>query len=627
MNDFTTDDWVDVEIAKCLLAESPRSFFVFAGAGSGKTRSLILALEAVLAARESEFAPQGQSVAVITFTNAAANEISERLQHSELVKVSTIHSFAWSLVREFSHDIREWLKGQLEQAIITAEAAGGKPGTKKEDVRLYKLGQDKALLTELDSIRRFTYNPAGDNREQGALGHSQVIKLAADLLITKPTLARILITRHPVLLIDESQDTNKHLLEAFMSVASTHAGRFVLGLFGDSMQRIYNEGKTDMEAAVPADWAQPVKVMNHRSPSRIVQLSNRIRAEGDGRIQQAREDGGDGCVRLFIAANGSDPGRVEVEAARHMAEATGDSNWLLLGPNDVDPSGTIHVKRLILEHSMAAERLGFGDLYRALRALPNDRTNVLDGSVPELQVFLKEVVSLIDAHGRGDAFSVARIVREGSPLLSSAILRESSAEPGALRQRLLEADAAVGELAALWGEGAMPTFGAVVRSLSETGLFTLRAALKVALLTYEKEGDEESLTESDSAWHRAFAVPFSEVENYGRYFAGGTSFATHQGVKGLEFPRVMVVISDDEAKGFMFSYEKLMGVKKPTAADAANAASGKDSSLSRTRRLMYVTATRASKFLAVVAYTTEPESVRQFALSNKWFFEDEIVLL
>jgi len=47
----------------------------------------------------------------------------------------------------------------------------------------------------------------------------------------------------PILLIDESQDTNKALIEALFAVQAAHCSRFLLGLLGDMMQRIYNDGK------------------------------------------------------------------------------------------------------------------------------------------------------------------------------------------------------------------------------------------------------------------------------------------------------------------------------------------------------------------------------------------------
>ena len=42
--DDHVDDHVDEEIQRCFLKEDPKCFFVFAGAGSGKTRSLIKTL-------------------------------------------------------------------------------------------------------------------------------------------------------------------------------------------------------------------------------------------------------------------------------------------------------------------------------------------------------------------------------------------------------------------------------------------------------------------------------------------------------------------------------------------------------------------------------------------------------
>jgi len=45
------------------------------------------------------------------------------------------------------------------------------------------------------------------------------------------------------LLIDESQDTNKTLMEALLVVQSQQKKKFLLGLFGDTMQRIYADGK------------------------------------------------------------------------------------------------------------------------------------------------------------------------------------------------------------------------------------------------------------------------------------------------------------------------------------------------------------------------------------------------
>lgn len=114
---------------------------------------------------------------------------------------------------------------------------------------------------------------------------------------------------------------------------------------------------------------------------------------------------------------------------------------------------------------------------------------------------------------------------------------------------------------------------------------------------------------------------------YATYVSDSSRFATHQGVKGLEFPRVMVILDDTESRGFLFSYEKLFGAKKQTATDLKNEKEGKDTSNRRTARLFYVACTRAMESLAVVAYSDNPELVKNTALNNGWFSEDEIQII
>lgn len=626
-SDPAVDDHVDDEIAECLATDAPRSFFLYAGAGSGKTRSLVNAVQHGVTSRGHELSLRGQQIAVITFTNAAADEISNRLNFDPLVRVSTIHSFAWDLVQEFQKDIGDWVKSELSATIERLESQKSRAGSKREADRLHRLQSAQQRIFTLDKIRRFTYNPTGANRAQEALNHSQVISLATGFLTTKPLLGQILATRYPILFIDESQDTNKDLLEAFMQVAEEHHGEFLLGLFGDTMQRIYTDGKADIAKSVPSTWATPVKVMNHRSPERIVQLSNRIRNDVDTHVQEARDDRGDGIVRLFIASSGSDVKAVESAVAHQMSAITRDPGWSTPVSPDAPSTDCPDVKRLILEHHMAAQRLGFAKLFSALYPLEAERTSLMDGSISGLQVFLKQIAPLMSAHGRNDKFSMARIVRENSPLMAKQALEEASKRQGALQQILDECQAAVDQLTRLWKAKATPTLGEIAAVMDETGLFPLAPVVRTALATEFQDDSDDTVRTEIAAWQACLAAPFSELTHYGAYINSASPFDTHQGVKGLEFPRVMVVISDSEARGFMFSYEKLLGAKTLTETDTKNQTAGKESSLDRTRRLMYVTCSRATQSLAIVAYTQQPAAIRSFAVDNNWFSEDEIALV
>ena len=105
------------------------------------------------------------------------------------------------------------------------------------------------------------------------------------------------------------------------------------------------------------------------------------------------------------------------------------------------------------------------------------------------------------------------------------------------------------------------------------------------------------------------------------------SFGTHQGVKGLEFERVMAILDDNEANGFLFDYEKLLGAKALSKTDIKNETEDNDSTPLRTRRLFYVICSRAEKSLAIVAYTENPQAVKAHAIRSGWFNEDEMVMM
>ncbi len=187
---------------------------------------------------------------------------------------------------------------------------------------------------------------------------------------------------------------------------------------------------------------------------------------------------------------------------------------------------------------------------------------------------------------------------------------------------LRKAEEAVELLMKLWNDGKVPTCLEVLKSIRDTGLFKVGNRVDEVLADYSQDENEKI-----TALRTALSAPFYELERYALYVSDNTRFATHQGVKGLEFPRVMVILDDAQARGFLFSYEKLFGVKAQSDTDEKNAHDGKDTSITRTARLFYVACTRAKKSLAIVAYTENEEMVRDTALANGWFLENEIYIV
>ncbi len=632
----TADDQFDAEvdetILRCLDLEQPRSFFLYAGAGSGKTRSLVEAIRRVCREQGRRLSLTGQKIGVITYTNAACDEIKQRLEFDPRVEVSTIHAFAWSLIVGHDSDIRQWLAARLLQDVAELEEAQakGRAGSKAAMDRARSIESKLRRHAGLDAIMRFVYSPTGDNRARDALSHAEVIAMTADFLGTKAGLRRLLVTHFPILLIDESQDTNRRLMDALLDVEAAYRDIFCLGLFGDMMQRIYADGKDRLAEAIPESWARPRKRMNHRCPIRVIELINRIRHDEDREEQVPRSDAGAGVVRLFVVPQTiADKTAVEAAIAARMADITGDQSWA---------AGSEAIKTLALEHLMSARRFGFEAFFEPLYSVERIRTSFLQGTGAGIGLFTREILPLVTALRASDRFAAASIVRRTSPLLERKAFEEAGVKQADI---LSKAKAACDGLLALVSADKRPSARAVLGYVAETRLFTIPDVLmpfatadEVAVVgdtggeADDKAGEEEEVDlKSDlGGWRQALEASFDQIEKYDRYVRGVSHFDTHQGVKGLEFPRVMVIVSDEEARGFMFAYDKLFGAKEKSKNDLENEAAGKETTIDRTRRLFYVTCSRAEESLAVVYYATDPALALDATIRQGWFKPEETEL-
>ncbi|QFT95499.1 DNA-dependent helicase II (plasmid) [Roseovarius sp. THAF9] len=639
VTDATRDAGADATIRQCLSLDQPRSFFLFAGAGSGKTRSLKEALEGLDTATLMTLRKHSRKIAVITYTNAAADEITRRVKADPVFQVQTIHSFAWSLIEGRTADIRGWLESNLrtEIAEIQAAHAKGRAGTDAHDKREKKMASKKKRLERLAEIRAFTYAPEGDNFGRDALQHTEVIALAAHFMTESETFQNIVLARYPFILIDESQDTMKPLMEALLTFEARHRGRIALGLLGDTMQRIYTDGLRDLEQRV-GDFAQPAKQMNHRSRARIVELANAIRRDDDGRQQRAREDKPGGTVRVFLApSEGTDRPAFEAWTRAEMARITEDRAW-----QDAEA-----IKTLTIERHMAAARLGFSELFEPLSKPDKLKDGFRDGTLPAMRLFTHRVLPFVTAQRNGDAFAAMAVLRDGSPLVDKRGIRVGRAGQAS---GLDAARAGVAELMTLFKDERDPSCAEVLGVVAEHRLFLIPDQLRPCLpdnspvaqdmadilaelgLIFDEQGlttpedappIETTITE---AWTQALATPFSQVARYLAYVEDRSPYGTHQGVKGLEFPRVMVIADDAHTrfKG-LASYETLFGVKSLGRDAQKKADKGDETTIERTRRLLYVTCTRAEESLALVLYSEAPDTVRRFLISNGWMAEDEVV--
>ena len=594
--------------------DNRKSFFLYAGAGSGKTYALVELLKYIKTVQKTNLELSHQKVAVITYTNAATDEIKRRIGFDTLFDISTIHSFVWEMIHPYQEDIKKLLTVHLHDKLEDYEQKQQK--MKDRQCKTYvdrqgKIDKYRERLETVNHVTVFKYNPNGDNVDSDSLNHSDVIEIGAELF-ARPLLQRIMVQRYPYIMIDESQDTRKEIMLAMLEMAKNYQGRLTMGLFGDVKQRIYLDGVPDIENHIPTEWGQPVLRNNYRSASRIVRLTNLIAKEmqtEEKSKQFSQGNVGAGYVRLYAVqyTDGLDREKTEKKILEDMADETGDDKW----------KDAMEVKTLILEHRMAAVRLGFEDFYDKFYNVGRYSEDFLKGETADMRVFMEIIFPIMESYAKGDKERVFEIVQDNCMMLSKKIslsvqqIKEVSAKVKAIIATCTANDCTIEQ---------------AVKCVVDANLFKISPMLAALV----KKGADVDFTESQmsalAAWKGAKGLLLSQFFHYFEYVTERSRFATHQGVKGLEFDRVMAIYDDSSARGKIFSYEKSLGASALSEADLKNIREGKETSVERTMRLLYVTCSRAKESLAIVAYTSSPNKVREFCIDKGWFEDSEIVM-
>jgi len=636
------DAGVVEEICGYLTEQPPRSFFLFAGAGSGKTRTLVEVLRRLTGVVPHESGGRlahglrlyGRSIRVVTYTKNAVAVISGRLGSNNLVEVSTIHSFCWELISGFDDDIREALLAdkamRLEEA--RAKAATKVRGVSETDRR--KFAEIEAEIEALKGVQTFIYHPDKDTYSEGAMQHDQVLDATAWLLLNRPTLRAILQDRHPIILIDESQDTMKSMLDALVKLVEPRGSGLTLGLLGDHRQRIYMDGHSDLPGLVPPSWAKPELKMNHRSQQRVVQLINNIWASKlagrtqptSGVEQHHRTEKTGGTVRLFIGNTSlSTPDKRQKEAwvASQMQQATQIDAW----------SAASGYKSLALEHKLVAARGDFLNVYTAMTlidpnaAAPSGRGENTGPSAARLVLNdLAQLAACVASDGSVNDFAAAEVLRRAGCLDElPAHADQRIARTEEMHEALASFGAACVNPDATVSEAIAPIINAQVFKVDARLLQQFSDQTPPPAAPIPRRETETNDARRRRGWCALFKAPWAELERYRRYLAGNSELATHQVVKGSEFMHVMVVMDDEQSGGNQISYDKLFGATELGERDQVNVLAGKETTIDRSLRLLYVTCSRARETLALVLWSENPTEALTFARDrSNWFAAEEV---
>ncbi|WP_243047284.1 UvrD-helicase domain-containing protein [Dyella sp. RRB7] len=620
------DTQADIDLRGYLGQVPPRSFIMKAGAGSGKTTSLIKGLSSVVKLHGDRLRKMRQRIACVTYTEIAAEEIWKDVGNDPLVHVSTIHSFMWLLIKPFQDDIRIWVKGRIVEkmeALAEKQATYGprvQQRTKEKDARdLERLRRQSQRIVSVKSFRYGT----GSDYAKGILGHDDILKIVPHFVAERPLFRTLLACQFPFVFVDESQDTTVEVVTALKIVEREVDVSFCLGFFGDPMQRIYATGIGLVEG--DPTWADIPKPENFRCSKKVLSLANAIRRAGDDLVQVPGQRLGpegvvgtpEGSAHLFIFPADDTRDANLAKVREWMAVRTGDDHWRP-GVHDHE-----RVKLLVIVHQMAAKRLGFGDLYTALnsKAPSAFKDGFLDGTAWPISPCVKFLIPVAIAHSSGRQLEVMRLIRAHSLLLDKSSLSQVNVS-GRLKD--------LGDLVASISAGIVgnsgATIGDLLRKVYASELLTLDPRL-VSYLdpanvtpTQAAPADDDAIddtpeddeTEKEMASMDAFLeCDASQLLAYQSYISERSPFGTQQGIKGAEFNRVLVVLDDAESTHFQFSYEKYLGLKVLSDTDVKHSEAGEETVVDRTRRLFYVSCTRALKDLAVVLFTGEPARAEQ----------------
>jgi DNA helicase-2/ATP-dependent DNA helicase PcrA len=581
--------------------EQKRSFVLEAGAGSGKTYTLIETINYLLQKYTPHLKREGKRIVCITYTNVAKNEIIHRLENNPLVIVSTIHEFLWDCIKPYNR-----------QLVIELD---------KLNTLMHQEKPDKFNPNLIERINQVIYNDSSyRDFEIGQIHHDDVITLSKALFENYPLLTTIVADKYPFILVDEYQDTASETATALIDfLLERNKDKVLIGFYGDSYQKIYDTGVGSLENYVQATKLTLVtKEENYRSSQNVVKLLNAIRSNIVQKIPEGTESV-EGSAR-FINSNNYPPppkkGILEYEKSilptknenyEKVVEMLEGEGWNF-GENSED-------KVLIIANSRVAARGGFGDLYKvfsnrfgeganeALLKRENAFASFFLGSTDRKTSQEREtgIEHLVSFWENKDYNNVMRFLRKaGASIEDGRILRKH--EDKKIIREIIE------ELIELRKTKTVKdVFEFVVQNkLLGQPKYITKYLERITVDVNTIEEDKLSKHQRDiDFFNELMALPYTEYIDLFAHTQDHTVFSTKHGTKGEEYRNVLVVIDDTSWKQ-KYNFEAFIDNTEATA----------DRKL-RTQNLFYVSCSRAKENLVVLALS-EMKAPAMAVVTN-WF--------
>jgi DNA helicase-2/ATP-dependent DNA helicase PcrA len=295
------------QLAAVTAGEGPS--LVIAGAGSGKTRTLVYRVAYLI---DSGIDPS--HILLLTFTRKSSQEMLERAGEligvrSELVRGGTFHSVANMLLRRYGRSIglepgfTILDRGDAEDLIALVRAQLGLNEKDKRFPRKATIAEmfskaentlrplDEIVVEEfdhfsdhLDALGQLQRGYQASKRQRQLVDYDDLLVLLRRLVMEDEGVRRTISSLYRYILVDEYQDTNRLQADVVRHLASTHQNVMVVG---DDAQSIYAfRGATfknimEFPTLFPGTTIYKLEE-NYRSTQPILNLANTI-------IEEAKE--------------------------------------------------------------------------------------------------------------------------------------------------------------------------------------------------------------------------------------------------------------------------------------------------------------------------------------------------
>ena len=294
------------EMQKKAVFQTEGPVLILAGAGSGKTRVLTHRIAYLI----EEKGVNPWNILAITFTNKAAGEMRERVDHlvgfgSESIWVSTFHSACVRILRRFidrlGYDTNFTIYDTDDQKSLMKEVCK----YLQIDTKTYR---ERALLSAISSAKNGMISPQefllqaeGDFSKQkiaevyleyekqlranNALDFDDLLVRAVQLFETQPDVLDYYQERFRYIMVDEYQDTNTVQFHLIRILSSKYRNLCVVG---DDDQSIYKFRGANIKNILNFESEFPdatvIKLeQNYRSTSNILNAANAVIHNNIGR--------------------------------------------------------------------------------------------------------------------------------------------------------------------------------------------------------------------------------------------------------------------------------------------------------------------------------------------------------